>query len=104
MANGAAKEGPVPGPKRFVLGKVVATPGAAELVMDGPEDARAILLLSRHACRDWGDVGEFDWAQNDVAVGSGGRILSAYETSGGRVWIITEADRSATTFLLPNEY
>jgi len=61
-------------------------------------------LLRRHASGDWGDVS--DPEQNDHALQHGGRLLSVYEIneSGETIWILTEADRSATTFLLPSEY
>jgi len=60
--------------------------------------------LFRHLTGDWGDVDEFDKQQNDLAVKGGSRILSAYQTPAGKLWLITESDRSATTFLLPDEY
>lgn len=84
----------------FELGDIVATPGALELV--GP--AGAYGLLSRHASGDWGDLGAFDRRENALALREGLRIFSAYETPAGRVWIITEADRSSTCILLPEEY
>jgi hypothetical protein len=61
--------------------------------------------LQRHASGDWGDVGAEDWNANDEALRLGARLFSAYkvETS-ARLWVITEADRSATTVLLPAEY
>ena len=62
-------------------------------------------LIARHAQGDWGEVGEEDWAANDLALTDGGRLLSAYGLiDGTRIWIITEADRRATTALLPEEY
>lgn len=61
--------------------------------------------LARHAAGDWGDLCGEDRAANDRAVAVGARILSAYHTPEGvKLWIITEADRSATTILLPEEY
>jgi hypothetical protein len=86
----------------FPLGHIVMTPGAAELGMDFRP------LLARHASGDWGDLDDFDARQNNTAVKGGYRILSAYEvkTADGeteRIWLITEADRSATTILLPSE-
>lgn len=88
--------------RRFALGRVLATPGAVDFMVSEGVDWRA--LLRRHVGGDWGDVGEFDAGQNEVALVRGERVLSAYEHPGGRVWIITEADRSATTLLLPDEY
>ena len=62
-------------------------------------------LIARHASGDWGDLDDSDKAQNDAAVKNGRRIFSAYQvTDDLKVWIITEADRSHTTVLLPSEY
>lgn len=87
----------------FPYGRAVATPGAlAALSLAGvvPE-----ALLGRHVRGDWGELCEEDRRMNAEALSTGGRLLSVYalpdET---RVWIITEADRSATTLLLPHEY
>jgi hypothetical protein len=60
--------------------------------------------LVRHAAGDWGELCAFDRRQNDIALKYGYRVFSSYETTVGRVWIITEADRSVTTILLPEEY
>ena len=87
---------------RLSLGHVVATPGALDVVRAHGLDV--VGLLHRHRSGDWGAVSEHDAQANDHAVGGGTRVLSAYETAGGRLWIITEADRSATTILLPSEY
>ena len=89
-------------PPRVSLGRVVATPGALEVVRDHGLDV--VGLLHRHRAGDWGSVSDHDAQANDHAVAYGARVLSAYETAGGRLWIITEADRSATTVLLPSEY
>ncbi len=88
---------------RFSLGQTVSTPGAlAALEAAGQEPGQ---LLRRHQSGDWGDVPPEDAAENDLSVAQGFRVLSAYtlETQ-VKVWIITEADRSATTILLPSEY
>jgi hypothetical protein len=61
-------------------------------------------LLRRHASGDWGELGAFDRRENERALRMGARLLSAYEARAGRVWIITEADRSSTCILLPSEY
>jgi len=88
----------------FQLGHVVMTPGAAGLSVDFSP------YLARHARGDWGDkLDPFDRQQNDLALKQGFRILSAYNVPTGddeteRIWIITEADRSGTTVLLPSEY
>ena len=60
--------------------------------------------LARHATGDWGELCAFDRRQNEIALREGYRIFSSYEVLAGRVWIITEADRSVTTILLPEEY
>jgi hypothetical protein len=62
-------------------------------------------LLARHSTGDWGDLEEADKQANEAALQAGDRILSAYKLTGGhKLWIITEADRRATTILLPSEY
>lgn len=86
---------------KFPLGQVVAT--RTLLAQVGPADA--VPALARHANGDWGEVCEYDRSINDFAVTAGDRILSAYTSSSGvRFWIITEADRSSTTLLLPDDY
>ena len=87
---------------RLPLGHVIATPGALDVVRTHRLDVLA--LVHRHASGDWGDVSEHDAQANDRSAQNGTRVLSAYETAGGRLWIITEADRSATTVLLPSDY
>ena len=85
---------------RFPSGLILATPGALEALQDA--EHLAISLLVRHASGDWGEVGEEDWAANNAALAKGGRLLSAYTLrTGVTLWIITEADRSVTTLLLP---
>lgn len=86
--------------KMFKLGYLVATMGAAALGVDFTP------FLARHARGDWGELDEFDRRQNNLAVQEGYRLLSAYtvDEAGTRIWIITEADRSVTTILLPEEY
>lgn len=86
---------------KFSLGKLYATPGALEAL----HAAGHPLTVARHAQGDWGDLGPEDRAANDEALRTGGRIFSSYDLpGGGRVWVITEADRSSTTVLLPDEY
>ena len=84
------------------LGEVVATPGALILLSEAGEDAFG--YLARHATGDWGEMCAFDRRQNEIALRSGYRVLSSYPVGRGKVWIITEADRSVTTILLPEEY
>lgn len=86
---------------KFDLGRIVATPGALE-VLDRRYISRA---LARHQSGDWGECVPMDWSDNDAALHKDFRILSVYTSPGGvKFWIITEADRSATTVLLPSEY
>jgi hypothetical protein len=84
------------------LGRVVATPGALNLLMES--GGRPFDYLVRHATGDWGELCAFDRRQNEIALREGLRVLSSYDVPAGRVWIITEADRSITTILLPEEY
>jgi hypothetical protein len=86
---------------QFGLGRLVATPGA--LAALAPEEP--LTLLYRHVSGDWGDVPPEDAAENELSVERGFRVVSSYRTAGGtRVWVITEADRSSTCILLPDEY
>ena len=84
------------------LGQVLATPGAIKLLLDVGE--HPFDYLARHATGDWGDLCAFDRRQNGVALRTGERVFSSYDTPAGKVWVITEADRSVTTILLPEEY
>ena len=93
----------------FALGQIVATTGALEAC---PHD-HLMRCLARHTSGDWGCCCDEDKATNDEAVTAGFRILSAYPIDPEKpskgygdntLWIITEADRSVTTFLLPEEY
>ena len=88
---------------RFPLGRVVATPGALR-ALEKAEQLPAE-FLDRHVNGDWGDVPDADKQENEVSVEQGFRILSGYTTSAGdKIWILTEADRSATILMLPEEY
>ena len=100
MAETASPNGGAP---LFRLGRVVATPSAlAALELAGTLPKA---LLDRHARGDWGEVIADDRELNDWGLFAGERLLSAYALPDGvRVWIITEADRSATTLLLPQDY
>jgi transcription elongation factor Elf1 len=79
--------------------RIVKTPGVDEF----PEDF-LMHCLERHANQDWGDVCKEDKKANDNAVLHGGRVLSSYELRGDKLWILTEADRSVTTLMTPDEY
>ena len=88
---------------RFELGQTVATPGA--LAAFRRTGDTPLPYLARHANGNWGELDEKDKAENDFSVENGFRILSAYRLADDtRIWIITEADRSVTTILLPEEY
>jgi hypothetical protein len=87
-------------PVRFPLGQVAITANAS-LRLSTEE---VMTALRRHACGDWGDLCPEDALANDEALGEGGRLLSAYGQGKQRFWIITEADRSVTTVLLPEDY
>ncbi len=83
------------------LGAIVITRGAMAKLH--PEDAAN--ALGRHARGDWGLVDKQDWRENDLSLREGYRLLSVYEDRASRkFWIITEADRSVTTILLPSDY
>ncbi len=87
----------------FQLGHIVATPGALEILEQSGQAPSE--FLNRHAHGDWGDLCEEDREANQLALTDGSRILSAYHTTTGeKLWVITEADRSSTCLLLPSEY
>lgn len=87
----------------FPMGRIVATPGAlAALEQLGVEHAAR--LLRRHLEGDWTEMDAEDRRHNREAVADGSRVFSAYTVDGTRFYVITEADRSATTILLPEEY
>lgn len=82
---------------------MVATPGALAAFVESGEEPTP--YLRRHNGGDWGELDEHDRRENETSVQHGFRILSAYKLrTGVTVWIITEADRSSTTILLPEEY
>lgn len=91
-------------PELFDLGRVVGTPGAVVALIENDVDPTEIAM--RHAMGFWGDLDPEDRAANERALDHGGRIFSAYTLAStqARLWVITEADRSVTTFLLPEEY
>ena len=86
----------------FALGRLVATPGAIDLIRSAEEELLPT-LLERHRSGDWGDVLEEDARENEVSVKYGYRIVSSYRVAGEKLWVITESDRSATTLLLPSD-
>ena len=85
----------------FLLGKVVATQGA----MKATTEYERNLFLHRHQIGDWSETPQVGRAENTLAILKGFRVLSHHKSRRGEtVWIITEADRSITTLLLPEEY
>lgn len=86
----------------LALGRVVATPGALTVLEEVGEDT--LFLLSRHCSGDWGEIDTHDRRENERSLKNGWRVLSSYPVGEKKVWIITEADRSVTTILLPEEY
>ncbi|MHB9044343.1 MAG: hypothetical protein ACYC35_00235 [Pirellulales bacterium] len=91
------------GMNKFSLGQVVGTPGALKAIENAGQEPG--FFLSKHAQGDWGTMDKDDKQLNEDALSNGDRILSAYRTlKGERIWIITEADRSTTALLLPDEY
>ncbi len=87
----------------FPAGQFVATRGALALLEQANKSP--LDFLSRHLRGDWGDLCQEDETENELSLKQGFRLLSSYRVSGGpTLWIITEADRSATTLLLPDEY
>lgn len=89
--------------RKFSLGRVVATPGVLSALEECKGNATA--YIGRHQSGDWGDVPPEDAEENELSLKSGFRLLSSYKLGDGtKIWIITEADRSVTTLLLPEEY
>ena len=113
-AHASPKPSAIPGAPLFSLGKVFATPGAIEATTEAHGERWRVAiqkLLTRHLRCDRGELTEQDHAANLAAVESGARIFSAFRLpttapgqAGVKLWIITEADRSSTTVLLPSEY
>jgi hypothetical protein len=88
-------------PAKFPLGQLCMTPTINDMV---PYE-EMIAAINRHLTGDWGELNKANKVANDRALREGTRLVSAYSTKSGiRFWIITEADRSATTILLPEEY
>ena len=87
----------------FMLGKIALTHGVNKLVNGDHSLLHPFLML--HVKGQWGDLSEDDKQANDEALNqTGGRLLSAYNLPQGKIWIVTEADRSSSTVLLPSEY
>ena len=95
----------------FNTGQIIATRGVYDLACENPDFAQFIhKSLNRHVKGDWGEVDDEDKLTNDQALKQGTRLLSAYnddrfpKNGVATIWIITEADRSASTILFPDEY
>ena len=87
----------------FSPGRIVATPGALALLEKAQESPSK--FLSRHLRGEWGELCQDDKTENELSLKHGFRLLSSYPvTETDTLWIITEADRSVTTLLLPAEY
>jgi hypothetical protein len=85
----------------FELGQVVSTPGALQ-ALTRDEMTKA---LGRHHRGDWGDVSREDWQENELSLRESFRLWSVYHAANAvKFWVITEADRSSTCVLLPDEY
>ena len=88
---------------KFSPGRLVATPAALEALAQSGQTP--VFFLQKHLSGDWGDVDDEDCLLNEQALRNGDRLLSTYTTlKGVRLWIITEADRSSTCILKPEEY
>jgi len=86
---------------KFRLGHIVATPNALESITQDD----ILTAIGRHQSGDWGDVCAEDRQANDQALVQRTRILSVYHAANGtKFWLVTEADRSVTTVLLPEDY
>ncbi len=88
------------------MGHLLMTRGVNDLVAEDEAFAKFVMSsLTRHRSGDWGNLTDEDKQENELSLKAGYRLLSAYETKGlPKIWIITEADRSATTILFPDEY
>ena len=89
----------------FNMGRLTATQGALGLMEREDRPVNLYVYLARHLAGDWGDMSVEDKAENEFSIDRHLRLFSAYDLPGDdRLWIITEADRSATTLLLPADY
>jgi len=89
----------------FRLGNVYMSRGIGDCAAQQKGFAEFVLQsLQRHASGDWGDLCEEDRDENELSLTNGLRLMSRYEFRNLKVWVITEADRTATTILFPEEY
>ena len=87
----------------FPPGQIVATPAALALL--DQINKSPLEFISRHLRGDWGDLYQEDRTENELSLKHGFRLMSSYQVSDTeKLWVITEADRSVTTLLLPEEY
>ncbi len=91
---------------KFQLGQIVMTRGVNDEIVKDLKFSKFVMeSIGRHAFGDWGDLGDEDKRENEYSLDKYLRLLSAYKSDDGtKIWIITEADRSVTTILLPDEY
>jgi len=90
-------------PPKFPLGQLVSTPGALRALAEAGQSPQE--FVDRHVRGDWGELSDEDRGENERSITESLRILSAYRLRDGiKIWIITEADRSTTCMLLPDEY
>lgn len=93
------------GVNKFSLGKIFSSAGVHEIMSRDSAFMKFVhSSLARHAKGDWGDLCEEDKRENELSLRKGFRLLSAYKNDEHKIWIITEADRSVTTVLFPEEY
>jgi len=86
---------------KFHMGRLLTTPNALQTLHQ--EDV--LTAIGKHIAGDWGDVGKEDWQENELSLREGFRLVSVYhDRNGTKFWVITEADRSTTTVLLPEDY
>ena len=88
------------------MGRLLMTRGVNDLVAEDEAFAKFVMnSLTRHCRGDWGNLTDEDKQENELSLKAGYRLLSTYESEGlPTIWIITEADRSTTTILFPDEY
>jgi hypothetical protein len=104
MVGGRDEKGAYVMKALFSLGQVVATPGAMETLEE--LGVTPLSLIDRHISGDWSDMDAEDQEANRQAIKNGSRVFSSYRfpPDDTKIWVITEADRSSTTILLPEEY
>lgn len=103
MATSFASTLSPPSPPRFAYGRLVMTRSVRDLMRETRLDV--LTYLHRHLHGDWGDLPEEDRRSNETALRTGDRLFSSYDVAPSvKLWIITEADRSVTTLLLPDDY